>query len=345
MYYVGSDRHKRTTWFYMVDANGKKCISKNISNTMEELKEFFSEIPQPFTLAVEATYNWYYFVDLAEQYAEKVFLANSYELKAFAKQHKKTDKIDARLIATVLYKGFLPTVAIANRYTREIREVLRYRVKLVQDRTRNISRLKGLLDKLGYRSSGNYTTHKALKEVDTRGLPERYVSLIGKYKINIGDLTTKIAAMKKELDVLPTENLDMSNLLTIPGIGTFSAALIATEIMDVRRFKSFNRLCAYAGLAPRVSASANKIFHGALNKNRRKSLQWILLENVYHFIKADGDRATKFEAIEKRKGHNTAKVALARDFLKIVYRVLKERRPYYIDNKIQSVTDAALVGV
>jgi transposase len=48
---------------------------------------------------VESTYNWYFFVDLAEQYADKVYLANTYELKAFAKRHKKTDKIDGKLIA------------------------------------------------------------------------------------------------------------------------------------------------------------------------------------------------------------------------------------------------------
>ena len=50
-------------------------------------------------MAVEATYNWYYVVDIAEGYAEEVYLANGYELKAFAKRHKKNDRIDAHLIA------------------------------------------------------------------------------------------------------------------------------------------------------------------------------------------------------------------------------------------------------
>ena len=96
MYYVGVDLHKETSWFYIVDAQSKKYDSKNIQNKPEILKKYFEQIPKPFTLAVEATYNWYFFVDLAEQYAQKGFLANSYELKAFAKRHKKTDKIDAR---------------------------------------------------------------------------------------------------------------------------------------------------------------------------------------------------------------------------------------------------------
>jgi len=89
MNYVGVDLHKETSWFYILDSKGKKLDSKNLTNNIDELKEYFKTIPKPFTLAVESTYNWYFFVDLAEQYAQKVFLANPYELKAFAKRHKK----------------------------------------------------------------------------------------------------------------------------------------------------------------------------------------------------------------------------------------------------------------
>lgn len=75
---------------------------------------------------MESTYNWYFLVDMAEQYADTVYPANSYELKAFAKRHKKTDKIDARLIADVLRKGYLPTVTIPGKYIRNIKEILQY---------------------------------------------------------------------------------------------------------------------------------------------------------------------------------------------------------------------------
>ncbi len=92
MYHVGVDLHKATSQFYIIGEDGKKVDSKNIVNTPETLRSYFEQIPKPFTLAVEATYNWYYFVDIAKQYAKEVFLANSYELKAFAKRHKKTDK-------------------------------------------------------------------------------------------------------------------------------------------------------------------------------------------------------------------------------------------------------------
>ena len=348
MNYVGVDLHKQTSWFYVLNEHGKKTDSINLSNNLDILKDYFKKIPKPFTLAVEATYNWYFFVDLAREYTDKVYLANSYELKAFAKRHKKTDRIDARLIATVLYKGYLPIVAIADKHTREVRELLRYRIKLVSDRTRNISRLKALQDKLGCMSTGDYTTLKALKSIDIDRFTDNYGSLINKYRELIIHLSGKIYEIEKEINGFYKTDEDISNLLDVPGLGPFSAALIKSEIIDIERFRSFNRLCAYSGLAPKVSASADKTYHGPLNKNRCKNIQWILLETVKHFVNADPARIAKFKSIERRKGYNTAKVALARDYLKVIYHVLKEKRPYYKPTrecKIQSVAATALVGV
>jgi transposase len=345
MYYVGVDLHKETSWFYIVDESGKKIDSRNISNKPEILKRYFEKIPRPFILAVEATYNWYYFVDIAEQYAEKVFLANSYELKAFAKRHKKTDKIDARLIAKILQKGFLPVVTIADQHTRQVRELLRYRINLINDRSRNIYRLKALLDKLGLDSNGDFTTYKRLRNIATDNIPTIYASLVRDYIERITDLTKKRFVIEKEVIAISCKDPDMLNLMSLPGIGPFSAALINSEIIDISRFATFNRLCAYAGLAPRVSASANKTFHGPLNINRRKYLQWILLENVYHFISAIPKMQEKYAILKQRKGHNTAKVALAREMLKIIYHVLKEQRPFYFYKKVSKIQSVAATAL
>lgn len=346
MYYVGVDLHKEKSWFCVLDENGSEVSSKSISNSPEVLKAYFEEIPKPFTLAVETTYNWYFFVDLAEQYAEKVYLANSYELKAFAKRNKKTDKIDSRLIATVLYKGYLPTVTIPDKKTRDMRELLRYRMNLVQDRTRTIARLKIMLDKLGEPSVGNLTTYKGLKEISYAHLSDNYRKIIAGYIEKAENLARTIYDINTFIKQKACEDGDILNLTTIPGLDYFSASLVKSEIIDINRFQCFDRLCAYAGLAPRVSQSGNKSIRGPLNKNRRKHLRWILLEVAYHFIKSDRRRELKHQLLTKRKGFNTAKVILARDMLKVIYHVLKERRSYYRegDFKIRSEAAPALVG-
>ena len=347
MYYVGVDLHKESSWFYVMDESGKRVMSENVSNSPDVLNEFFQRISSPFYLAVEATYNWYFFVDIAEKYADEVYLANSYELKAYAKRHKKTDKIDAHLIADVLRKGYLPTVTIPGKHIRSIKEYLHYRMNLVSDRSRYISRLKSVLDKLGLPSSGDFTTYKRLNLISVEGLSEYYQKVICGYIENIRYLNRQIYQTEKMLEKIGEFDPDIRNLKTIPGIGDFSGALIKSEIIDINRFRSFNRLCAYAGLAPRVSKSSHKIFRGPLNKNRRKALQWILIEVAHHYIKGLSEKKKKYERIAKRKSRNTAKVCLARDLLKIIYHVLKEKRPFYLhkEEQIRSVAASALCGV
>jgi transposase len=351
MFYVGADLHKEQTWFYIMNQNGTRIASKSITNSPDLLQRFFETIPTPFTLAVEATYNWYFFVDIAEKFAHQVYLANSYELKAFAKRHKKTDKIDARLIADILRKGFLPIVFIPSSTIRNLKELLHYRLNLVRDRCRNIFRLKNTLDKLGADSSGDFTTEKRLRTIPTDSLSDRYRYIISGYIDRIVALSQRIHSMKTYLKNELFEDKEIQNLITIDGLDYFSAALIKSEIADINRFASFNRLCAYAGLAPRVSQSGNKAaHHGALMVNRRKNLQWILIETVFHFIRASPERQVRYEKLKDRKGTNTAKVMMARQMLKIIYHVLKEQRPYYPDEserpkdicQIQPVATVAL---
>jgi transposase len=335
MNYVGVDLHKERSWFYVMDEHGKRLDSQSIANLPGTLRSHFQTIPRPFTVAVESTYNWYYFVDIAEQFADKVYLANSYELKAFAKRNKKTDKIDALLIADVLRKGYLPSVAIPAKPVRAVKELLHCRMSLVAERNRSISRLKSLLDRHGQLSNGNFTSLKRLKSIPVNELPAVCQIAADNWIEQIAELNKRIYRIECGIDTVALADSDAVNLSTIPGIGNFSALLIKSEIGDIARFPTFNRLCAYAGLAPRTFQSADKEYHGALNKNRRKHLQWILVEAVYHFTNGCAARTAKYEAVAKRKAPNVARVVLARDLLKIVYRILKDKRPYYSDEAEQ----------
>jgi len=340
MNYVGVDLHKERSWFYVTNEQGKRIDSQSIANLPEVLRAYYETLPRPFTLAVETTYNWYYFVDLAEEYADKVYLANSYELKAFAKRNKKTDKIDARLIADVLRKGYLPTVALPDRQVRAIKELLHCRMGIVGERTRNTARLKSLLDRHGQMSTGDYTSLKCLNGIPVDKLSEPCRIAAENWIEQIVALNAREYRIGRQLQAIAESDNDARNLESIPGIGSFGALLIKSEIGDISRFATFNRLCAYAGLAPRTFQSADKEYHGPLNKNRRKHLQWILIEGSHHFSKSSAERTEKYEAIAKRKAPNVARVVLARDLLKIVYRVLKDKRPYYT----RTVASLALNG-
>lgn len=343
MYIVGADLHKPSTLFYVLDEHGNKYHTQIIPNSPDLLEKYFMRLPKPFALAVETTYNWYFFVDIVEKYADKVYLADSYALKAFAKRHKKTDKIDARLIATLLYKGYLPTVTIASKSVRNTRELLRYRINLVRDRARLIARLKTLLDKLGEPSSANLVTYKGLESINYDHLSASYQEIISGYIKSIRHLTENIRYIETVIEDRAVRDSDIVNLSTIPGLGYFGASLVKSEIIDIDRFNSFDKLCAYAGLAPRVQQSGSTLVHGPLNINRRKYLRWILLETVWHFIRSSNKWRRLYDIIKERKGFGTAKVVIARHMLKVIYHVLKERRPFYQEkSNIRSAAIPAL---
>lgn len=212
MYYVGVDLHKEQSWFHVTDEYGTTLDSKSIPNLPALLQRYLQAIPQPFILAVEATYNWYFFVDIAQDYADKVYLANSYELKAFAKRNKKTDKIDAKLIADILRKGYLPVVTIPDKETRGVKELLHYRMNLVKDRSRNIFRLKNLLDKLGRTSEGNFTTYKRLREIPLDELPRNYQLIAAGYIERIESLNKRIYQSEQYIKERAIKDEDIINL-------------------------------------------------------------------------------------------------------------------------------------
>ncbi|MCX6358137.1 MAG: IS110 family transposase, partial [Candidatus Aureabacteria bacterium] len=340
-------------WYCVFDAQGHRLSHGSLPASPESFKKFFEGLPRPFKMAVEATYNWYYVIDIAEKYAAEVYLADSYQVKAFAKKHKKTDKIDARLIAWLLHRGDLPTVAIPDKETRQKREVLRYRMRVVSDKTRNIVRLKALLDKLGLEGTGDFNTIKRRAEIGAMDIPAPYGEIVRSYLTRIEQLCTEVKTLDKSVATLAGKNEDVMRIMTVPGFDSFSALLVESEIFNINRFRSFPALCAYSGLAPRVHGSGGHYYHGPLNTNRRKHLQWILLENAWHSMRKIPRLEHKYAAIKKRKGSNTAKVAVARDVLKIIYHVLKEKRPFYREipgnhtrvSYSQSTGAPALVGV
>jgi transposase len=121
---------------------------------------------------------------------------------------------------------------------------------------------------------------------------------------------------------------DAKLLATIPGIGITLATLISTEIDGVERFRSPSKLCSYAGLVPSTHSSGGKTYHGKITAEGNRWLRWALVEAAVPASYADAEIKERLDAFRKKKGANVAKTAVARWLLKVVYHVLKERRPY-----------------
>jgi transposase len=106
--------------------------------------------------------------------------------------------------------------------------------------------------------------------------------------------------------------------------------LVAVEIGDLGRFEGVSKLHAYAGIIPSTHSSGERSYHGKIIKEGNRWLRWAAVEAVWPAIRADFDLRCFYERMKRRKGANSAKVATARRLLAIIYRMLKENRPYIL---------------
>jgi len=102
-------------------------------------------------VVLEATYGWYWAVDALRAQGARVHLAHPLGVKAFEYRRVKNDERDAADLADLLRMGRLPEAWIAPPATRELRELVRHRAKLVGLRSHCKAEVHAVLAKCGCR--------------------------------------------------------------------------------------------------------------------------------------------------------------------------------------------------
>ena len=133
--YVGIDFHRRRSVIVRLAADGERLGVHRIVNDPFELSAVMACAGESPRVVIEATYGWYWAVDLLQDLGAIVHLANPKALN-WGDRRVKNDEIDATDLADMLRLGRLPEAWIAPPAIRELRELVRYRAKLVQLRVR-----------------------------------------------------------------------------------------------------------------------------------------------------------------------------------------------------------------
>src|SRR5580700_1978991 len=149
MYYIGLDVHKKTISYCVKDAAG--CVHREgkLGSTRHELDAWIATLPQPRTIAMEATIFTGWIYDHLLPHASAVKVAHPLMLRAIALAKKKNDKIDASKIADCLRCDFLPECHMASTEIRDRRRILRYRHLIVRQMVQTKNRVSGLLMESG----------------------------------------------------------------------------------------------------------------------------------------------------------------------------------------------------
>jgi len=321
--FVGIDLHRRRSVIVRQTAEGESLGWVRIVNDPVELALRIEEAGPDPEVVLEATYGWYWAVDVLREAGAVVHLAHPLGVKGFRYRRVKNDVRDAEDLADLLRMGRLPQAWIAPPQVRELRELVRYRAKLVAIRSGLKAQVHAVLAK-----NGLGVALSDLFGPAGRAFLDRCV-LPGPYAARIGSLLEVIDHLDREegrFAALVAARLGADAgyraIQAIPGVGPTFAAVFVAEIGDVHRFSGPDALCSWAGLTPRHRESDTVVHRGHVTKQGSRLVRWAAVEAVQRTTTAR--IAADRQRIAERRGTNIAKVAAARKLLILVYYGLRD---------------------
>jgi transposase len=255
-----------------------------------------------------------------------VVLSHPKKTRYIAEAKIKSDRVDSRAIAELARLDALPLAYMPDKEVSALREHVRRRAFLVRERVKLRVKVKSILTYEGIRwpSDEGLFTRKGVEWLHGLGLEP-----VESYLRVLKPLDDEIRLISRQLRGLAEEDEDVKLLMTIPGIGYYSALLVKSEIGDVNRFPFGDRLCSYAGLVPSTHASGAFVRHGSITKEGSRWLRWVMVEAAQtHVHKYDTSVTRLYNRIAERRGRKSAVVAAAHKLLLICYSVLRNKRPY-----------------
>jgi len=321
--YAGVDIHKESYAGCIMDKPGKIQREHTFPATKEGLQSFICGIPpSQITIAIEACGIWRGAYKQLKELGYNVKLANPLKTHQIACR-KKTDKVDARILADLLRTNYLPEVYIPDDYTLELRDLARHKVNITRLRVKIQCKIKGYMLREGITFSQRIWNEKSLAELEKLG------------KLGLNDLIDSYRFLhEKENEALSrvrrvSQHSKLTRLLmTHTGIGDLGSLMLVAEIGDIKRFNSFKELISYAGFCPGIYQSAETSF-SVRNNAVNKWLKWIVTECSSRAAMLDPAYMKLFAKARKRKGFKVARREIARKMLRTVYYMLKNEEPYH----------------
>lgn len=327
--YVGVDVHKRFCYATMLDEKGNKMDEYKFLNTEECFEELINRIGENSKVVVEASSVSIPLYDYLDEGGIDILVAHPLKTKAIADAKIKTDKIDSRILADLLRADLIPESYVPDKNVRDMRALVSHRVALVRIRTALKNRIHAVLAREGLQSNYSDLFGRAgRRQLESMELRENHRMIVDHDLELIDELNKRIESTEVELFKRAGNCPWMDILQSAPGIGPFSAVILMSEIGEIDRFESHEKLCSYAGLVPRVYQSGNTLRHGRITKQGRCLIRWILIQAARKAIKRPGKMRDLYLRLEKKKSKNIATVAVARELLVSIFWMLK-RNTYY----------------
>jgi transposase len=320
--YVGIDLHRRRSVIVRRNQAGETLDTVRIDNDPVALAAELAKAGEHPEVILEATYAWYWAADVINECGGNVHLGHPLG-NSWGNRRVKNDERDATDLVDLLRLGRLAEAWVPPPL-RELRELIRYRAKLVHLRSNLKAQIHAVLAKEGVTVPMSDLFGVAGQHLlDDVALAPAYRTRVDSLRELIGHLERHIEMVEAQVAPVFAGDLGYQAVQAIPGVGPVLAAIFVAEIGDVSRFTSARHLCSWAGLTPKHKESDVTVRRGHITKQGSRLVRWAAVEAVSHQC-SDTPIRRHYRQVAQRRGTKIGRVAAARKLLIYVYYALRD---------------------
>ncbi len=309
---------------------GKVRSAGRVASTPEALKVLAESLLPTDRVALEVTGSSWEILRILEPHVARVIVVSPDDT-GIRQARAKTDRLDARTLAKLLWGGELDGVWTPDELTRVLRRRLARREQLVRSRSRAknevhavlMRRLKGRPPVSDLFGVGGRQWLRRLE------LPVEECETVEGCMRHVEFLDAEIAEVERLIARQMLSCSDARRLMSVPGVNVICAASFLAAIGDIRRFKTSRQLAAYLGLDPKVRQSGREPARsGRISKQGSASARWALVEAAFSVVRQPGPLHAFYERLRARRGHQIAVVASARKLACLFWCLLTREEQY-----------------
>lgn len=327
--YAGIDLHSTNSVLAVIDEDGTRLHSKRYPNDLAKILKALAPFKDALdVVVVESTFNWYWLMDGLQDAGYRPQLAHTPGISQYSGLKHGDDHSDAEHLANLARLKLLHTGFICPREARPLRDLLRQRLRLVQQSVEQLQ---------SFQSQWNRFTGTALSANAFRQLEgEKIEATFPDPSVRIGALTRiqawqtlRAQAERLErwvLDLLP-DRPGLGLLKSAPGIGKILGMTVLMETGPVERFAGVGDYASYCRMVGSQHLSNGKKKGEGNRKCGNRYLCWAYIEAAHYAQKHEVVRAW-YQRKRARSNMILARKAVAHKIARGCYHVLRNRQPF-----------------
>lgn len=322
--YGGADLHGNNVLLALCDADGKPVFRRRVKANLDAvnavLKPYWSEIK---TMAVESTYNWYWFVDGLQEQGRDIRLANPAKMEQYRGIKNTDDDSDAMWLAEQVRLGILPECYIYPKEVRPIRDALRRRQLFVRQRTQSYLSLDAFMARNGL-GNPNVADVETWTLEDVKKLPLKGFDLLQVQSLfkSVQHTNALAGQIEKEVMAVARKTKNFDRIQQVPGVGKILGLTILLESGPFPRFADAGHYASYCRAVQTQRTSNGKKKGSNNGKNGNPYLAWAFIEAAAHAIRHYPRITSWYERKKKRRNTAVAMKALACKLAKATWHVM-----------------------